>query len=245
MRKAGLISLLLMLTAGMLRADNNLMFDKANQLYHNKLYDSAASLYQQMINDGYCHPDLFYNAGNAYYRNNQIGMSIWCYRKAQLLHPHKNISDNLALVKRRIKEPVAEMKDIFFVRWWMALYSVFSMNTWAVLALFSFLLAMLLASLKQLHYQLRLPRRLNMLLFTLSFFSLCMTGVRYYLETYRYHGILLGKDILFRPEEKNATPISLSEGIEVGYRGKGKTGIRVMLPDGRVGEVSSLVFKKL
>lgn len=245
MKVRWLISFVLVLAAMDLRAHNNLMFDKANQLYHNKLYDSAASLYQQMINDGYCHPDLYYNAGNAYYRSNQVGLSIWCYRKAQLIHGHQNIDDNLALAKRRIKEPVAELKEIFFIRWWQSLYSLFSLNTWAVLALFPFLIGMLIRSLQQLRYQLAVPAFLTKVLFSITVFSLLMTGVRYYLETYRYHGILIGRDIVFHPTEKAGERIILSEGIEAEYRGPGKKGIKVMLPDGRLGEVSSLVFKKL
>lgn len=72
-----------------LQAGNNIMFDKANQLYHNKNYDSAAKLYQQMIDDGYCSSDLFYNTGNAYYRLNKIGLAIWCYEKAITIQPEK------------------------------------------------------------------------------------------------------------------------------------------------------------
>ena len=89
------------------------MYVKANQLYHNKDYDSAARLYQQMLNDGYCSPDLYYNAGNAYYRTNQVGLAIWCYKKAIQIHPEKNYIDNLALANKRIREPIEKINEIF------------------------------------------------------------------------------------------------------------------------------------
>ena len=79
-----LLTALSLFFANHLFAENNIMFEKANQLYHNKNYDSASVLYQQMIQDGYCHPALYYNAGNAYYRTNQIGMAVWCFKKALL-----------------------------------------------------------------------------------------------------------------------------------------------------------------
>ena len=58
------LTVFLLLFSLQAKAESHLMFEKANQLYHNRLYDSAAGLYQQMINDGYCDPALFYNAGN-------------------------------------------------------------------------------------------------------------------------------------------------------------------------------------
>lgn len=54
-----IISLFLSIAPFTMQAGNNIMFDKANQLYHNKNYDSAAKLYQQMIQDGYCAADLY------------------------------------------------------------------------------------------------------------------------------------------------------------------------------------------
>ena len=58
------------------KAESNMMFEKANQLYHNKMYDSASVLYSQLINDSYLSPNLFYNAGNSFYRTEKIGLAI-------------------------------------------------------------------------------------------------------------------------------------------------------------------------
>jgi len=214
-------------------------------LYHNRLYDSAAGLYQQMINDGYCDPALFYNAGNAYYRSNRTGLAIWCFRKAQMLKDDKFTADNLALARRRIREPLQSPEDIFFVRWWKNFYGLLSLNGWALLALASFLAGMLLLSVRLLKPSLPVARTWRIALFSVSALALLMTAVRWWQHTYRYRGILIGERIEFRSREGKEESAKLSEGIEVVFLGRGKSGLQVRLPDGRIGEIPTLCFKRL
>ena len=41
---------------------------KANTLYNESAYDSAAAVYESIINKGYSSSTLFYNLGNTYYK---------------------------------------------------------------------------------------------------------------------------------------------------------------------------------
>jgi hypothetical protein len=239
------LTVFLLLFSLQAKAESHLMFEKANQLYHNRLYDSAAGLYQQMINDGYCDPALFYNAGNAYYRSNRTGLAIWCFRKAQMLKDDKFTADNLALARRRIREPLQSPEDIFFVRWWKNFYGLLSLNGWALLALASFLAGMLLLSVRLLKPSLPVARTWRIALFSVSALALLMTAVRWWQHTYRYRGILIGERIEFRSREGKEESAKLSEGIEVVFLGRGKSGLQVRLPDGRIGEIPTLCFKRL
>lgn len=232
-------------------ANNNMMYDKANQLYHNKNYDSAAKLYQQMLNDGYCSADLYYNTGNAYYRMNQIGMAIWCFEKALQIDHNKNFQDNLLLAKKRIKEPIDEVKDIFFIRWWQSLYQLCSSNTWGVIALVSFLLSFLFLFAKKLKPEFRFPSGINILLFLFSGFCLLMMTVRVYNETYHYEAIVIEPKTLFTFTSKRE-PIFINEGVKVkvvnttsNSRQNGADYIEVELPDGRTGKIDRKAIKKL
>jgi hypothetical protein len=80
--------------------------------------------------------------------------------------------------------------------------------------------------------------------FIVSFISICFLAINYVYENYRYHGILIGKDIEFKSTLKTKFSL-LSEGIEVEYRGKSKNGILIELPDGRVGEIDESAFKRI
>ena len=228
------------------------MFDKANQLYHNKYYDSAAQLYQQMINDGYCSADLYYNAGNAYYRLNKIGWSIWAYEKAMQIKQHKNYNDNLSLAQKRIKDPIDEVKPIFFLRWWQHLYQLFTANVWAFLALLSFLLSFALMFAKKMKRTLYIPNLINNSLFFISAFCLLMMLVNTYNEDYHYQGIIIEPKTMFVANAKKE-PIYLSEGIKIkiveskikNQQAFAATYVLVELPDGRIGTIDRKSFKKL
>lgn len=242
----------LLLIAFQSKAENNIMYDKANQLYHNKNYDSAAQLYQQMIYDGYCYADLYYNAGNAYYRLNKIGLAIWHYKKALQLQYNKNYSDNLSLAKKRIREPIENVQDIFFIRWWQGMYQLFTVNTWALFALTSFLLSFLLLFMKKIRPSFAASQGITISLFVLSGYCLCMMSASAYNETYHYHGIIIESKTLCTFSTKKE-PIFVSEGIEVKVIDTNVTTktsakynyILVQLPDGREGLIDKKSIKKI
>jgi tetratricopeptide (TPR) repeat protein len=239
-----LLTALSLFFANHLFAENNIMFEKANQLYHNKNYDSASVLYQQMIQDGYCHPALYYNAGNAYYRTNQIGMAVWCFKKALLLDDNKNTRDNLQLAEKRIQEDIKPIEDIFFIRWWQQTYQLMTVNQWAITALIIFLITWVLLLLKNIVQKIRVSKQITSALVVLTWVCLLFLGVRYYQDTYHYKGIIIKPDTAFKTTSKS-TSILLSEGITVEFIAHKKNQIKVKLPDGRIGEIEPSAFKKL
>ncbi len=235
---------LMLLVANSGFAEDNLMFEKANQLYRNKLYDSSADLYQQMIEDGYCHADLYYNAGNAFYRINKIGMAVWCFKKALQIDNNVNYRDNLLLAQKRIKNGIKASEEIFFMRWWKNSYNFFSVNKWAVLTLVLFIISLLLFTLRNI-----LKKNMVSKAFANSFVILaCLSAVfllnKYYHETKHFHGIIIQSDVMFVSNSK-AMPISIGEGSEVEFVGRKGNQIQVRTLDGRVGTIPESAFKKL
>ena len=57
-------------------------FDIANSYYNSSKYNKSIQLYEGILKDGWHSAYLYYNLGNAYYRNGMIGQSIWAYNKA-------------------------------------------------------------------------------------------------------------------------------------------------------------------
>ncbi|MBK7764173.1 MAG: hypothetical protein IPI46_12655 [Bacteroidetes bacterium] len=239
-----IISLFLSIAPFTMQAGNNIMFDKANQLYHNKNYDSAAKLYQQMIQDGYCAADLFYNAGNAYYRLNKIGMAIWCYEKAILIHKDKNYNDNLSLANQRIKEPIETLREIFFIRWWQSLYQILTVNKWAILSLALFLLALIPLFIMRLKPGFYFSKTVIRALFGLSAFCVFMMLVAAYNQTFHYRAVIIEpKTLLTNLKQKES--IYLNEGIVVKLVKTEGESVIVKLPDGREGKLNRKALKKI
>lgn len=223
-------------------AENNLMFEKANQYYQHQKYDSAIVLYQQMIEDGYCDPYLYYNAGNTYYRMNKIGMSIWCFKKALLISPNKEFQDNYDLAQKKISNNIKPIEDIFFIRWWKNLYNLMSVNQWAFSSLFLFLLALGFSFYKILKKKNFISNNIKISLFISSFIFLFLGIIKFYNKVFHHHGIIIIPNAKFEYTGQN---ISLDEGIEVKFVSKKNELMIVKLPDGRIGSIDSNAYKKL
>jgi tetratricopeptide (TPR) repeat protein len=72
----------------------------AKQLYEMGQFAQAAQAYQQLIDQGFADASLFYNLGNAYYKQEDYGQAILYYRRAQQLAPRDpDIETNLKLAR--------------------------------------------------------------------------------------------------------------------------------------------------
>lgn len=109
------------------------------QYYAKANYDSAAIAYQKVLDEGYHSAELYYNLGNSYYKLNKIPSAILYYEKALKLDPsNENILFNLKLANSRIQDKIEALPLIFFIRWYVGLYNMFSVDNWAKIALVLF-----------------------------------------------------------------------------------------------------------
>ncbi len=106
-------------------------FDAANAAYNAKKYSDAIDTFNSLIADGYSSSDLYYNMGNAFYRNNQIAQSIWCYEKCLLINPsHRDAKANLEFVNQTRLNEIETVPDNFFIFAWKAVYALMSWKSW-------------------------------------------------------------------------------------------------------------------
>lgn len=118
---------------------------QAQDLYAEAKYDSAALIYQSIIDSGYQSPELYYNMGNAYFKLQEIPSAILYYEKALKLRPSdENIQYNLNLLNTMIPDRIEAVPKLFFIRWYESLYNYFPIDTWAYIGLGLFSLFSLL-----------------------------------------------------------------------------------------------------
>jgi len=60
---------------------------RANQRYEAGQYTEAAEIYEAIIAAGIHNSDLYYNLGNAYFKQGEVGRAILNYRRSQRLSP--------------------------------------------------------------------------------------------------------------------------------------------------------------
>jgi len=79
--------------------------DEANTAYVDGDYAAAADGYQLLIDEGAESGDLYYNLGNARYRNGELGPAIHAWRSAQQLSPRDgDIRANLDRARAETKD---------------------------------------------------------------------------------------------------------------------------------------------
>jgi hypothetical protein len=72
----------------------------ANDLYEGGQYLQAAQAYQQLVDLGVVNSALYYNLGNAHFKQGDYGQAIVNYRRAQQLAPRDpDVEANLALAR--------------------------------------------------------------------------------------------------------------------------------------------------
>lgn len=100
----------LLLVASPVQAeDPDLLYvmQQANQLYEEARFGEASILYERLIEHGVQDAVVYYNLGNAYFKQDQLGEAILAYRLAQRLAPRDpDIRDNLALARRQTQDPI-------------------------------------------------------------------------------------------------------------------------------------------
>ncbi|MDP6452042.1 MAG: tetratricopeptide repeat protein [SAR202 cluster bacterium] len=76
--------------------------ESANNLYNTERYQEAAQSYERLVGLGYEDEDLYYNLGNAYYKQDDLGRAILNYMRARRLAPRdEDIEANLTFVQEQ------------------------------------------------------------------------------------------------------------------------------------------------
>ena len=121
---------------------------KANQHYTNQEYEKAIARYQEILNSDQESAEVYYNLGNAYYKNGQATKAIISYERAKLLAPNdEDIQFNLDLANQHVVDAIDPLPKVFFIRWWHSLANKFSADGWAKISVGAFILILILAGL--------------------------------------------------------------------------------------------------
>ncbi len=115
---------------------NEELVSAAKQAYDKGKYEQAISSYEKIINSGYSSSSLYYNLGNAYYKNDQIGKAIYNYELAHKLDPtDENTKHNLTIVNKRTKDQIDQKENYFAKNIEAGILNFLSTSGWAWLTI--------------------------------------------------------------------------------------------------------------
>ena len=96
------VSLLLFIWSGVVITQDDFADTmlQANNAYQNSDYSTSIALYEELVDSGIRDANVYFNLGNAYYENGQLGSALLNYRRAQQINPRDvDIGVNIALVR--------------------------------------------------------------------------------------------------------------------------------------------------
>ena len=125
----------------MAQETNEQLWEKANNLYITEEYQQAILLYEQILNSGEESAKIYFNLGNAYFKDGNINSAILNYERAKLLAPHdEDIEFNILFANQFVVTSINALPLPFFFRWKESVINLFPADMWSVLSISAFIL---------------------------------------------------------------------------------------------------------
>ena len=116
-------------------------FEAANTAYAEGRYAEAAAGYEELLTEQQ-NAMLYYNAGNAYFKQGELAKAILNYERALRLDPnHKDAKFNLEFAQSKITDNIEE-HDFFLSIWAQTIRNSMREHTWTILSIVLFILTL-------------------------------------------------------------------------------------------------------
>jgi tetratricopeptide (TPR) repeat protein len=183
-----IISTLFFISTGILHAQIvDSIWVKANNLYASGDYQEAITYYNMIEASGEVSADLFYNIGNAYFKQNIVSKAILYYERATKLRPgDADISHNLVLANAMTVDKIEAVPEFFVFTWIKNIRSSADTDTWAWLSIILFALCLLFFGLFLFAHNITL-RKFSFLLSILILLGSVNSGVFAYYQKKELH----------------------------------------------------------
>ena len=123
--------ILISLFSNIFSKDFDQNFNEANNYYNDSKYLESIKIYESILAGGWESSNLYYNLGNSYFRQNQIGQSIWAYNKALKMDPrNEDLIKNLSIAEAKIKDRIILPDEFYFVKVYGNFKSRYTLKEW-------------------------------------------------------------------------------------------------------------------
>lgn len=232
-------------------ADNEITIAKANKAYTEGYYANAAELYKSVVATGFESADLYYNLGNAYYKQNDFASAILYYEKARKLDPgNEDVNFNLKIANSKITDKIEPIPELFYKRWAKKVVESFSVDRWSrigLLCLFLGLAGGLFYFISKHLFIRKAGFWLGIVFVLLSLFSFLVAWQSYDENTHRKEAIIFSPTVTIKssPDEKSIDLFVLHEGAKVELIDNIGTWYEIRIANGSVGWVTVTSVEKI
>lgn len=131
-----LVFLIGLLSSFSLFGQSDQLFEQGKQDYRDQQFVEALDNWKKILQQGEHSAALYFNMGNAHYKLNQVGLSIFYYEKALQLDPtNADVLNNLSYAQNATVDEIEPLPRTLFQRWFDDLSGQLSLKGWSVLTL--------------------------------------------------------------------------------------------------------------
>jgi hypothetical protein len=218
-------------------------FARATELYRAGAFSDAAKTLESIVAQGVASGEVYYNLGNAYYRDGNVGRAILAFERAARLLPSDNdVAHNLRLARLKAVDRIDPVPEFFLMDWLRAISEVLPPS--AARALFLFFWAAVFGSLVALYLgrTAAVVRSARIAFFVAVPLAVLLGGLwtaQFTALNEERTGVILTPTVTARssPDANAVDAFVIHEGlkVEIGVTVDGWT--RITLADGKVGWV--------
>ncbi|MDT0555698.1 tetratricopeptide repeat protein [Patiriisocius hiemis] len=245
------ITLIILLFVSISVGQNDALFNKGISFYKEKKYTEAIDAWKQIEQHGSHSASLYFNLGNAYYKLNSIGPSVYYYEKALQLAPNdSDIKNNLAFAENARIDAIEPLPQSVFSKWYNSIATLFTFDGWAKTAIALVIMFVILF----LGYYFSSSERTKRFLFVSSLLSVFLGLVSLTMAYQTYTDFINDKPAIIFAESaevKSAPSVGgpsvfiLYEGTKVQIIDQDNEWYRIKLADGKDGWLPNNDLKEL
>ena len=219
------------------------VFLEANEALIAENYKDAIVKYESILSNGYESTELYYNLGNAYYRDKSIGKSIWAYSSALEISPrNSDIIHNLSIANTRIVDRIEMPESFIFITIYRFLKSIMTINEWILLGSFLiFIKSIHFSGMKFGLYQGKMYKMISTVLISLIMIVHIFAMDSYIDKQRKNTAVVISNNVNAYSGPfygNNSLLFQINEGIKVNISNQQKDWAEIILIDGKKGWVS-------
>jgi tetratricopeptide (TPR) repeat protein len=251
MKKTILMVVILFLTLFSYALENQLVIAKANKAYTEGFFTQAVELYKQVLTSGNESWELYYNLGNSYYKLNDFTSAILYYEKARKLNPgNEDINFNIKVTNNKIADKIEPLPEMFYKRWYRNLVELFSIDNWAWILIFSFILSLFCGLLYVISQRVLLRKVgfwAGIIFFIVSLISVLFSVQNYHTLQNNTEAIIFTPTVTIKssPDEKSIDLFVLHEGAKVQILDNIGNWYEIRIANGSVGWILSSSVERI
>ncbi len=256
MKKYLITIILTLLSVAISFGENNIkiaqtLLDSANAAYSRKQYDAAVDYYKKILELGYVAPEVYYNLGNSYFKQNKITDAIYYYEKALKLAPNdQDIKYNLSIANQYITDKIKPVPEFFLTKIVHKTADLMSSNQWAITSLVVFIIVVV-SALWFLFTRSMSMKKTALYIVIIGLFvssvSLYFSGLQYRRYIKSNKAIVFAPTVTIKssPDKEGNDLMIIHEGLKVEITDSLNNWYEIRLPDGNKGWTEKQNVRKI